>query len=212
MMMPYLCLFVFWSGALLLFSSRPRGLKMLAGRYSAAASEGVKIRIRELSLRLKRSFSKDTLSRETAECLGYIKNISIPGRSSEMSSVSLMSELSDISAALRPVFAEMSRYMELNDKKAAEDVFVKATGLETSRGIAALLTGWDELPPKEVKETVAAFLSALSEERITARRKKNELISDLIYFPVVLDCMLILLDFVYVSFFARQTESLFLLF
>ena len=75
-------------------------------------------------------------------------------------------------------------------------------------GIGEILTGWDELPPSEVTKTVDAYISMLREERKTARKKKDELISDLVYFPVVLNCMMVLLNFVNVAFFIEQREAL----
>jgi len=96
--------------------------------------------------------------------------------------------------------------MRMGDKKDALATFSKKTGLPI--GIGEILTGWDELPPSEVTKTVDAYISMLREERKTARKKKDELISDLVYFPVVLNCMMVLLNFVNVAFFIEQREAL----
>ena len=150
--------------------------------------------------------NKNAMAREVEDSLGYIKNIAILGRTSEISGESLLSELSDSSEKLKPLFGEMARYMRMGDKKDALAIFAKKTGLPI--GIGEILTGWDELPPSEVTKTVDAYISMLREERKTARKKKDELISDLVYFPVVLNCMMVLLNFVNVAFFIEQREAL----
>ena len=51
-----------------------------------------------------------------------------------------------------------------------------------------------------------------SMERITRIRKRDELMSDIIYFPVVIDCMVVLLNFLYVAYFLQQKELMELFF
>ena len=159
-------------------------------------------------IRLRRYFFKEAVLRECSECLGYIRNIAVLGRSSDISAQMLLEELSDISDKLSPVFGEMSRHLSVNDKKSAADCFRLGTGIEISSGMGEFLAGWDDIKPSEILETVEAYQSLLRAERQTAIRKRNETISDLVYVPVVINCMLILLDFIYIAFFVRQQEYL----
>ena len=48
--------------------------------------------------------------------------------------------------------------------------------------------------------------------RYTKIRRRDELISDLVYFPVVLNCVVVLLNFLYVAYFLQQKEILSLFF
>ena len=205
-----LCLFVFWAGVFCLFRKNPWSLKERAetgfGKRVMKGSE-----IKGVLGALKALFLKEPLMREISEVLGYVRNIAILGRSSDISAQLLLEELSDISGILKPVFGEMSRYMSVSDKKSAAGCFAKNTGLKISKGMGEFLAGWDDVKPSEILETVDAYQSLLSGERLTAAKRKSEIISDLVYFPVVINCMLILLDFVYVSFFVEQQEALTLL-
>jgi len=44
--------------------------------------------------------------------------------------------------------------------------------------------------------------------RQTRQKKRDEMISDLIYFPVIMNVMLILINFIYVAYFIDQRDAL----
>lgn len=220
-MIKYLFLLVFWTGIFLAKGNvNAKSPDPLVKKGSIGINAGIKkVLAKESDVNLKSALehklrlfasripgNKNAMAREVEDSLGYIKNIAILGRTSEISGESLLSELSDSSEKLKPLFGEMARYMRMGDKKDALATFSKKTGLPI--GIGEILTGWDELSPSEVTETVDAYISMLREERKTARKKKDELISDLVYFPVVLNCMMVLLNFVNVAFFIEQREAL----
>ena len=201
--MPYLLLIVFWTGVCLLAKKAPFDLKMRAGLLSGRGrKKGVSKR--SLFAKLKAKLLKDAVTREIYESLGYIKNIAILGRSSGYGAQVLLAELADISVRLKPVYEEMARYLSTGDKEKAKICFSESTGTGISQGFGELLAGWDEVDPKDVLETLQSYIDILREERITMQKRKNEILSDLIYFPVVVNCMLVLLDFIYVAFFAGQ--------
>ena len=203
-MMPFLLLFVFWAGVAVLLVKDPYDLKKRASDYTGAGIKGVYrglVRVRD---RLRAGLYRDALIGEVTECLGYIRNIAILGRSQEVSAVELLSQLSALSDRMRPVFEETARYLSLNDRAGAEQCFCTGTGLEISRGLASLLCGWEDTSPSDIVGTVDAYLSVLREEKITAVKKRNEIISDLVFFPVVINCVIVLVDFMYISFFINQ--------
>ena len=156
-------------------------------------------------------FRKDLILRELSECLGYIKNIVILGGTAEVGAGTLLCELSEISTALRPVFEEMARYINVNDKESAARCFEAYVNTGLSPGIGSFLTGWDDMPPCELADTIDAYLSLIKEERLTSGKKRNEIISDLIYIPVIINCIVILINFIYVAYFLEEQESLSLL-
>jgi hypothetical protein len=54
-------------------------------------------------------------------------------------------------------------------------------------------------------------MESLRDEYRGKKQKREEVLSDMIYLPVVLNAMLVLLDFLYVAFILEQ-QSLFTLF
>ena len=203
-MMGYILLFVFWAGVLVLRMKDPYDLKRRALVYTGAKIKGVYKGIDMMADRIKTELFRDKVISETAECLGYIKNIAILGRSREISAVALVTQLSEITVRMKTVLEDTARYLSSNDRQSAEKRFRVGTGLDISDGLASLLCGWEDMHPSEISDTVDAYLSLLTEERITAAKKRNEIISDIIFFPVVINCMLVLVNFIYISFFINQ--------
>jgi hypothetical protein len=48
----------------------------------------------------------------------------------------------------------------------------------------------------------------MKEMRLTARKKKDELVSDLIYLPVVANILIVFLNFIFVAYFVEQKDML----
>jgi hypothetical protein len=44
--------------------------------------------------------------------------------------------------------------------------------------------------------------------RLTEQKKKDEMISDMVYFPVVVNILVIFVNFIYVAYFLDQKEML----
>ena len=209
----FLILALFWSGAGLLFF-RPRwDLKARAEYYYGKGREKLKTGgLAKISDAWKKLGKTDVMQRELSEGLAYVKNIVVLGRGKKLSSELLLTELADISRELSPVYLEMAGFMHMNDKERAADAMERRVKGSLASDIARLLTGWEEIDPDDLLSTVELYQTSLREERSTKQQKKDELISDLIYFQVVLCCMVVLLNFIYVAYFIEQRDALRFLF
>ena len=49
-------------------------------------------------------------------------------------------------------------------------------------------------------------------DRLTKQKRRDEMVSDLVYFPVVVNAMAVLMNFIYVAYFLQQKEALNVLF
>jgi len=210
-MFTYICLFVFWAGAALLMPTFRYDIKArIKGIFEKQRSKGVLEIIKTFLRKCRSRFYSERILKECIEILGYIKNISILGRLSDISADVLFSELSENSDLLRPVFEEMARYLSVNDKASAKNYFRDTTDLPFA--IGELLSEWDDIAPSEIVNSIDAYRSVLSEELKTVQKKRDELISDLIFFPVVFNCLLVLMNFVYIAYFLPQKEMLTIIF
>ena len=210
---PCLLLAAFWAGALLLFFAlrKPRfGLKERAqGIYRAARR---KLAASAGSSGLERYARRERMERDLAEALAYLKNIVILGRGSRMSAELMLEELASLGGSLSQVFENMAHSLHVNDKEAAAQALPAVFADGRAADVGRFLAGWEDVPPAELSDTVEIYRAALREEQATRRERQDELISDLIYFPVVMDCMLVLLNFIFVAFFINQREALQLLY
>ena len=211
--MNYIFLLLLWAGLAMVFMKPKWDLKARAEYYYGKGREGFeKSSLSSFFKKLKSMGKSDAMQRELSEGLAYVKNIVVLGRGKNVSSELLLTELADISRELSPVYLEMASCMHLNDKEKAEGLLEAAVPGSLSADIARLLTGWEDIDPDELLSTVELYQTSLREERSTKQLKKDELISDMIYFQVVINCMVVLLNFIYVGYFIEQREALKFLF
>lgn len=184
-------------------------LEARARRYAAIAGQAVSasfLLVRWKSFLLTRKH--EVMHRELSDCLAYIKNIVVLGRGKTMSTELLLEELADMTEVLSPAFIDMARCLHICESSKACQVLCDAFESSYSRDIAQFLVRWEDISTQELMGTVMAYRNILLQERITKQKKKDELISDLIYFPVVLNSMAVLLNFIYIAYFIEQREAL----
>jgi len=204
----YILLALLWAGLILIFKKQSWGLRERAMHYIGASPGPEGEAASQLIKRLRAAKNRSVMERELSEGLAYIKNIVILGRGTELSSETILAELSDMSSVLSPVYLRMASYMHINEKKKASDCLYEAVGQPYARDIGDLLSGWEDIPPSELTGNIEAFRSVMLEARDTARQRSDETVSDLLYFSIVANAMAVLLNFVYVGFFIEQAEML----
>lgn len=211
-MTPYILLAMFWCGTILAFTdgkTAGRRIRALAGKgMCAARSSGPVKALKALSLRRRSEKLKDELS----ECLSYTRNIAILGSSRRLSAGELLAALAAQSVLLRPVFLDMAHALNTNDRQRAAGALYSVLREPYAKDIGGFLASWEDTDPDYMLRTLEVYRGMLREERVTRIRKRDELLSDIIYFPVVIDCMVVLLNFLYVAYFLQQKELLQLFF
>ena len=201
---------LFWSGAALLLwrGSVPGTLK----KARLIAEKGEKAAKNTALFGLWKRFStgrrKDRLMLELSESLAYIRNIAVLGQAGQISAEMLLSELSGFAKLLGPVFSDMAVSLRQGDNKKASEALYSALGESSARDIGSFLASWEDIPPAELLQSIDLYRSGIIEARLTRQRRRDEIISDLVYFPVVLNCMVVLLNFLYVAYFLQQKELL----
>lgn len=211
--MNYLFLTIFWLGIALIYIKPQSVLReRIDSIWEIVKSESKKSFVYVLYQKAKAKRKKDILTKELSDCLSYIKNVVILGHDTSISANTVLEELSDFSNKLRQVFVTMSHYININDKARARDCLFEAIGTSVSRDIGVFLAGWDDIPPSDIIDSIELFQNILKEERLTREKRRDELISDLVYFPVVINCMLVLLNFIFVAYFIEQKDALMVLF
>jgi hypothetical protein len=206
---PVTLLILLWAGVFILTAPGRIGLKERAliyiGRGRELASES---RLNKAIKKLAADRKKERILKELSESLAYIKNLVVLGRGRSLSTELLLTELAEFCKLLGPVYLDMAHSLHVNDKEKAEAALGNVMDGGFASDIGRFLAGWDELPPEEMEESVDLYGSTLREERESRLRARDELVSDLIYFPAIANSMLVMLNFVYVAFFMQQREAL----
>lgn len=212
-------LFVLCSGLVLAFDINPAVLykskRIRAGFLEISAigkkAVGNSAPFRQLQ-RYRNSRKKDKIKTELLESLSYIRNIAILGTSDKLSVQVLLADLSEQSRYISPVFLSMAHSLNNGDSERAASELKTVLSESYAEDIGRLIVSWEEMDPKELIQTLEVYRNMLKEEALTRTRRRDELISDVVYFPVVLNCMAVLLNFLYVAYYLEQKELLSLFF
>ncbi|MDO4553041.1 MAG: hypothetical protein Q4C22_05840 [Bacillota bacterium] len=145
---------------------------------------------------------------EIYEGISLLRNLTILGKGSAVPADYILEELAQHKGLLQPVCGRTLHLLRMNRREEAEAYFARAVGTPISRDFARLLLQWDAIDPKDLLETLLSHQKNIKEIRTTAQKRKDETISDLVYLPVVLNVMLVFINFLYVGYFMDQRELL----
>lgn len=210
---PIILIVMFWLGVFIFLKPEKWGLKERSLSYlDRIKHHSEKSPLYLMYKKIAAAGKEEKLLQELSEALAYIKNITVLGRGKSISADFLFEELSEVCPKLSGTFLKMAHYISINDKYEASQALYLEINNSYARDIGEFLAGWEDIPQEDIVNSLDAYRESLRLERNTRLKAKDELISDLIYFPVVLNCMVVLLNFVYVAYFIQQTEALGMLF
>ncbi|HHX14376.1 MAG TPA: hypothetical protein GX726_05425 [Clostridiales bacterium] len=156
--------------------------------------------------------AKDKIDFEIYEAISYLRNVCALTVGAALTSDRILEQLTVQADRLKPIFAGMLRLIRQNQREEAVRLFTEATDRGTAADFARLLVQWDEIEPHILSETLVSHQKSYREMRQTVQKRRDELISDLIYLPVVLNVMLLFINFIYVGYFIDQRALLDLMF
>ena len=149
---------------------------------------------------------------ELSEVISFLRNLAASGRESLPGLDSLLEQLAARGGLLAPGFAAMLQLVRQNQMAEALEAFAAHAGPKEGKDLGRLLLQWDSLEGEELTETLLSYQKHLKEMRFTLQKRRDELISDLLYLPVVVNVMLVFLNFIYVGYFVEQKDLLSLFF
>lgn len=158
--------------------------------------------------KLIKTYREHKIDREIFESITFLRNIASIDKGRKYSSDTIIEKLSEHDGLLRPIFIRMLNLLRVNKPKEAAEFFSEKVGTRAGKDFAVLLIKWDQLNPLELVETLLSYEKSMKSMRITAQKRKDEIISELIYFPVVLNILIIFINFIDVAYFIEQKEML----
>lgn len=145
---------------------------------------------------------KDT---ELFGCLSLLKNM-IVQKDDQISADFIIENLAQSMSITKPAFLQMLARFRMNKVKEAEEAFYAEIGTDLSKEIASLLMQMDQLDPAEFEEIVISKQAFVREYKKTRESRKAEAISDLIYIPIVVDAIIVLMNFLIIAYFIPQQD------
>lgn len=156
---------------------------------------------------------KDRLvDKELYEAISFLRNIISIDRGKQVSTDFIIEELSQREGVLQNIYIKMLSLLRVNKKKEAQKLMADRLETPIGKEFAGLLLKWDEINPLELSEILLSHQKTIKEIRMTQQRRRDETISDILYFPVIINVVLIFINFIYVGYFINQKEVLQMLF
>ncbi|HWQ78292.1 MAG TPA: hypothetical protein VN381_05725 [Anaerovoracaceae bacterium] len=162
----------------------------------------------ETVIRRVRAFREKKMDREIFESITFLRNLASIEKGRNSSADSVIEKLAENNGLLRPVFIRMLNLLRINQPKEAAALFTQKVCTPAGRDFAGLLIQWDRLEPGELLETLLSYEKSMKAVRLTDQKRRDEIVSDLIYFPVVVNILVIFINFIYVAYFIDQKEML----
>lgn len=162
----------------------------------------------EIIFRLIRNYREQKMDKEIFESITFLRNMASIEKGKTSSTDYIIEKLSEYNGLLQPIYIKMLNLLRVNQTKEAVEFFFQKVGTTASRDFGGLLMQWDKLEPHELIETLLSYEKSMKAARITQQKRKDELISDLIYFPVVVNVLVLFINFIYIAYFIDQKEML----
>jgi hypothetical protein len=206
----YAICFVAFTGLLILLRERYR-LKLIKARRWRMKLETLDYRrlpLFQLAFNTIEKNRQDRVDVEIYEAISFLRNITIIGKGGSLNADAVLEQLILHRGSLSPIYGGTLRLLRQNQKEEAIAYFSRNAATDISKDFARLLIQWDEIDPKQLLETLLSHQKNIREARLTAQKRRDETVSDLIYLPVVVNVMLIFINFIYVGYFIDQREML----
>jgi len=150
----------------------------------------------------------ERVDREIYESISFLRNILTLGRGRRVGADYIIEQLSHKEGMLQPVYIRMLRFLRVGKPEEAVKVFAEDAFTRVARDFADLLLKWDAMDPLELAEILISYQKSIKEVKSTAQRRRDELVSELIYIPVVLNIFIIFINFIVVGYFMEQQHML----
>lgn len=155
-----------------------------------------------------RNMDKDKKDDEMMECLSVFKNFIVQTREKPLGADYIIEYLASNTIYIKSPLYRMLGKIRMGRKEEAEFTFAEEVGSELAKDFAHLLAQIDEMNPAELEEAVISRQKYISEIRNTKNIRRAQLVSDLVYFPVVVTVMMILMNFMLVAYYLEQREQM----
>jgi hypothetical protein len=181
-------------------------LAVLDRGRDGARRAGTRLRLRIGALR--EHMQKERKDREIYEAISFLRNVTAVGMSASMSADLALQRLAEHRGLLQPAYVKTLGLLRLNKREEAVKKFQEAVGDGLGLDFIRVVLQWDDIDPRELTASLVSYQKSLKEMRVTERRKRDELLSDLIYIPVVVNILLIFVNFIFIAYFAEQRDML----
>lgn len=174
--------------------------------------DNIRRRIRDFFDKYARKKESAQIDREVYEAISLMRNIIAIDRGKQVSTDFIVEQLSKKEGVLQKTYIKMLSLLRVNRRNEAQSLLSEKLKTEIGKEFAGLLIKWDDINPEELTEILFSHQKSIKEIRMTQQKKYDETISDILYFPIITNVVLIFINFIYVGYFINQKEMLQMMF
>lgn len=149
---------------------------------------------------------------EIARDMAFLRNLLQLNSGKALSLDHILTRLSAKEGPLKKSYMAMVQSLRIQGPEKALDSFIKETQAMMAKEYGGILIKWDDLDPTQLQEILYSHQKTLREIITTEKMRRDEIISDLIFLPAVINILLILINFIYTTYYVRQMEVFTMLF
>ncbi|MDR0885376.1 MAG: hypothetical protein LBN22_03250 [Clostridiales Family XIII bacterium] len=158
--------------------------------------------------RLETKRHRDHIHTEIYEGVALLRNLISTGADRRLSTDGLIEQLATLGGHLRPHYEKCLTILRRGKSDDMIAYFTSEMDFAIADDYIRLIASWDYVAPEKFKTSLVNYQSNLKEMRITNLKKKDEVISDLIYFPIVINALFIFMNFIFVGYFIEQKNMI----
>lgn len=159
-----------------------------------------------------RKIEREKKDMELLGAMSLLKNLLVQQRHNPLGADYIIDYLASDARLTKPAYLKMLNYLRLSRKEDAINAFIQDINTDISKDIAGLLIQLDHLNPAELEEAIISRQNFVREVKHTKNKKKDELISDLIYVPILVTVIIVLVNFVMIGYIIDQKDLLTLMY
>lgn len=150
-------------------------------------------------LELLRKEYREKQNTEIYNAIIQLKNICISTKDKPLSSDFMLEHLGKFANYTKPLFIQTLAIWRLGDEEKAVQHFSKSIDTKIASEFARFLTKLDRTDPSELVEQLELLQSSVREIKTTNTLKRQEIISNIMFIPIITATLIILLNFIVIT-------------
>jgi hypothetical protein len=149
---------------------------------------------------------KERTDREIFDAIGTVRNIIASSEGMRIPADALFEQLACADGEVAAAFRRALPLLRVDRRAEMARRFAEDIGTPMAGDLIRILARWDEVSPEKLSSTLLSYRDAIKEARTTALKRQGETYSDLVYFPAVLNMLVVLMNFVFVAYYVEQKD------
>jgi hypothetical protein len=171
-------------------------------RLAVTAREGLS------ASRFRERRRREQADREIFDAIGFVRNIIAARKDARIPADLLLEQLAQSEGALKPAYLKALSLLRVNRKTEMIASFSEMAGSGAARDFIRIIVQWDDVSPEKLSSTLLSYRNTMKEMRTTELKRKNEVYSDAVFFPVVVNVLAVFMNFIFIAYFIEQKELL----